>query len=335
MLFIGKTKLEYGLMLAPMAGATDRATREICREHGAEYTVSEMISSAAIKYGDEYTLALGRLSPGELPAAVQIFGHDPGTMAYAAEKVLEDGEKHGAVPSAVDINMGCPVRKIVGNGDGSALMKTPSLICDIVSAVKKAVPVPVTVKIRTGWDAEHKNGAEAARAAEAGGASLITVHGRTRADMYGPGVDLLSIGEIKRAVSVPVVGNGDINCAADALKMFSETGCDGIMVGRGAIGRPWIFSEIRAALTGSVFVSPDAGRIVQTALDQLGRAAEYKGERTAVAEGRRLVAAYFRGFRGAPRLRDALNRCETLGEARDIILSILPMPFDDKPPKDR
>ena len=320
MLFIGKTKIEYGLMLAPMAGTTDRAMREICREHGAEYTVSEMISAAAIKYGDEYTLSLGRLAPGELPAAVQIFGHDPEVMAYAAEKVVEDGEKNGALPTAIDINAGCPMKKIVCNGDGSALMKTPSLICGIVDAVVKAVRIPVTVKIRTGWDGEHKNAVEAAKAAEAGGASLITVHGRTRADMYEPGVDLASIGDVKRAVEVPVVGNGDIGCAADALKMLAETGCDGIMIGRGSVGNPWIFSEIRAALGGEKYSPPDMEEILKTALTQLERAVAYKGERTAVAEGRRLVAAYFRGFRGAPRLRDALNRCSTFAGAKEIIL---------------
>ncbi len=322
MIHIGDAKLEYGLILAPMAGTTDRAMREICRAHGAEYTVSEMISSAAVKFGDGYTLALGRLVPDELPAAVQIFGHDPETMAYAARRVEDDGAEHNAVPTAIDINVGCPMKKIVSNGDGSTLMKDPRLVYEIVRAIRRAVSLPVTVKMRTGWDHLHKSAVEVAKAAEAGGAEMITVHGRTREEMYFPGVDLETIKQVKAAVSVPVVGNGDVKTAEDAARMFYETGCDGIMVGRGAVGNPWIFEEIRAALSGESYIPPRMDMIVSAALSQLEKAAVYKGERIAVQESRRLVAAYFRGFRGAPVLRDRLNRCVSLSEAREIVASM-------------
>lgn len=305
--------LPYGLFLAPMAGYTDRSMRAVCRAFGAEYTVTEMVSSRALCYHDAKTPALARLSAEELPAAVQLFGSDPGCMAEAAAMIAA-GVTGGALPTAIDVNMGCPVRKIVTGGDGSALMKDPDLICRIVRAVRDATPLPVTVKIRAGWDEEHKNAAEAAKAAEAGGASLITVHGRTRTQMYAGAVDLGPIAAVKAAVSVPVVGNGDIRSAADALLMREKTGCDGWMIGRGAVGNPFLFAEIRAALSGEVYTPPTVEERVQTALDQVRRTVADKGEHTGVQECRKQFAEYLHGIRGAAALRAKIHTATSLAE---------------------
>lgn len=307
MLAFGDVRLKHGLMLAPLAGYTDYAMRRVCRLHGAEYEVSEMVSSRALCYHDAKTPLLARVGKEELPMAVQIFGSEPDFMAEAA-KMVASGMGGGEVPSAIDINMGCPVKKIVSAGDGSALMKDAKKVYEIVCAVSKAVSLPVTVKIRAGWDAQHKNAVEIARAAEAGGAALIAVHGRTRSEMYSGCADLSVIAAVKRALSVPVIGNGDIRSAADALRMREETECDGIMIGRGAVGNPFLFEEIAAAFEGREYCAPTVKERIETALFQLRLAIEDKGEAVGVNESRKQFCEYLHGLRGATAVRVAVNK---------------------------
>ena len=315
MICFGNVELKYGLFLAPLAGYTDMAMRTVSRECGAEMTVSEMVSARALCYGDKKTPALARILANELPAAVQIFGSEPEFMAEGAQ-IVARGMDGGVVPSAIDINMGCPVKKIVTAGDGSALMKSPTLVYDIVKAVVSAVSLPVTVKIRAGWDEEHKNAVEVALAVEEAGASLVAVHGRTRNQMYSGKASLETIANVKDALHIPVVGNGDITSAADALRMKRETRCDGLMIGRGAVGNPFIFSEIRAAMDGEAYTPPTARVRMETALHQLRLAIEEKGEREAVLSARKQFADFAAGMRGAAALRAEAHRAETY---RDLV----------------
>ena len=246
----------------------------------------------------------------ELPAAVQIFGSEPEFMAEGAS-IVARGMEGGVAPAAIDINMGCPVKKIVSAGDGSALMKNPTLAYNIVKAVVKAVSLPVTVKIRAGWDEEHKNAVEVACAVEEAGASLVAVHGRTKAQMYSGRAALDIIANVKEALRIPVVGNGDISSADDALRMKRETGCDGVMIGRGAVGNPFLFAEIRAALSGEAYTPPTARERMETALWQLRLAVEEKGEREAVLSARKQFANFAAGLRFAASLRAAAHRAES------------------------
>ena len=310
MLCLGNIKLKYGLFLAPLAGYTDMAMRTVCRAHGAEMTVSEMVSARALCYGDKKTPALARILEDELPAAVQIFGSEPEFMAEGA-RIVARGMEGGVAPSCIDINMGCPVKKIVSAGDGSAIMKTPSLAYDIVKAVVGAVSLPVTVKIRAGWDEEHKNAVEVALAVEEAGASLVAVHGRTRNQMYSGKASLDIIANVKDALHIPVVGNGDIVTAEDAVRMKRETGCDGLMIGRGAVGNPFIFTEIRAAMDGEAYLPPTARERMEAALWQLRLAIEEKGEREAVLSSRKQFADFAAGLRGASSLRATVHRAES------------------------
>ena len=316
MLRFGNIELKYGLFLAPLAGYTDMAMRTVSRKYGAEMTVSEMVSARALCYGDKKTPALARILENELPAAVQIFGSEPEFMAEGA-KIVACGMAGGVAPSAIDINMGCPVKKIVSAGDGSALMKNPSLAYDIVKAVALAVSLPVTVKIRAGWDEAHKNAVEVALAVEEAGASLVAVHGRTKSQMYSGRASLDIIGRVKDALHIPVIGNGDIATAADALLMKRETGCDGVMVGRGAVGNPFLFAEIRAALAGEDYTSPTARERMDTALWQIRLAIEEKGEREAVLSARKQFADFAAGLRGASALRGRVHKAETYAELAD------------------
>lgn len=315
---------EYGnIWLAPMAGDGDRAFRLVCKEHGADYMCSEMVSAKALCYGDKKTPALARITDAEAPMAVQIFGSEPEFMARGARIVLENAKKDGVLPSAIDINMGCPVHKIVSNGEGSALMKNVPLIHDIVAAVVSAVDIPVTVKMRLGWDASQINVVEAAKAAEDAGAAAVCVHARTRSQMYSPGVDITQIGKVKAALRIPVIGNGDIFSAADALNMMRQTDCDGVAVARGALGDPWIFDEIKAALRGENFTPPTINDRVAAAMRQFELSVADKGERTAVVESRRYLGRYIKGVTGVTKIRAALCRASTADEIRELLFSVI------------
>ena len=335
-LTIGGVSLRHGLMLAPLAGVSDHPFRRICRALGAEMTVSEMVSAKSLCYekrsrrasvGDNSKSApLAKVWADDVPMAVQLFGSEPDFMAEAAAMVAEGsyaGCTSEARPAAIDINMGCPVHKIVSNGEGSALLRDIPLAGRIVRAVKAAVDLPVTVKIRIGFDSEHICAVEMARELEASGADAICVHGRTREQMYRPGVDWEAIAAVKAAVSIPVIGNGDIMSAADALNMKEKTGCDGLMIARGAMGNPWLFAEIKAALEGREFLPPTLQERIDTALAQMERMIEEKGERIAIAEARKHLSWYIKGAKGAASARVDINRAETLEQMKEILNRLL------------
>ena len=318
---LGEKEYSLGLCLAPMAGYTDRGMRAVCRERGVELSTSEMISAKAVTFGDKKTALLARILPDEGDVAIQIFGSDPDVMAEAA-RILSHPEE-GAAPAAIDINMGCPVHKIYSNGEGSALMRDPVRIERIVDAVRRATSLPVTVKLRSGIDSEHINAVECALRAEGAGASLITVHGRTRTQMYSGAADRKTIENVKQALQIPVVANGDITDAASAISMLSDTGADGIAIGRGAVGNPFIFEEISAALRGEKYSPPTLSERVETALRQLSISTLEKGESRAVPEARKQIALYLQGFRGCARIRAEINRAATATEVEAILRSAL------------
>lgn len=320
---LGGEKFKYGLSLAPMAGFSDRAMRLVCSEYGAEWSVTEMVSAKATVFGDRKTAQLSRIRADEGRVALQIFGKEPDIMARAAEILATERAEGCILPIAIDINMGCPVNKIFGNGEGSALMRSPELIYKIVAAVSAAVDIPVTVKLRAGVDREHINAVECALAAESAGAALVCVHGRTRADMYSGEVDREIIKNVKHNLHIPVIANGDILSGADAVEMLSYTGADGVAVGRGAVGNPFIFSEIRAALSGCEIPTFTLRERAECALRQLRLAAQDKGERIAIPEARKQIALYLKGFRGAAALRASINLATSYSEVEDIILSAL------------
>ncbi len=317
----GNIEIKHGLFLAPMAGFTDRAMRLVCHNMGAEYSVTEMVSAKAVVYGDKKTHALARILADEGPVGVQIFGSEPEIMARAA-KILAEGEDGGVKPRSIDINMGCPVHKIYSNGEGSALMKNPDLIYDIVRGVSQNIDIPCTVKMRIGIDDTLKNATECALAAEAAGASLVAVHGRTKAQMYSGRVDCEAIRNVKKSLKIPVIANGDIVDAKSALDVLSRTSADGIMIGRGAVGNPFVFAEIVAALSGQDYALPTLDRRIDVALFQLKTAVLEKGETVAVREARKQIATYLSSFRGAARLRTMINRAETYSEIEEIFGSI-------------
>ena len=324
MLHFGNVTLAHGLMLAPMAGFSDYATRRLCRLYGADYCVSEMVSAKAVCYGDRKTPALARITAEEAPCAVQIFGSDPDFMGEAAAR-LSDGVLGGVRPAAIDINMGCPVHKVTANGEGSALMRDPALVERIVAAVKKKTTLPVTVKIRAGWDENHINAPEVARAAEAGGADLLCVHGRTKTAMYSGKADPCVVKAVKIAVSIPVIGNGDIVDIASARRML-DSGCDGLMIGRGAIGNPFLFREIVAMLADRMAPSPTPRERYEAAVQELTWRVEEKGENTAVLESRKQISAYLRGFPTAAAARARLHTATTAREVRECLAVLLTLP---------
>lgn len=333
---IGGYTLSHGLFLAPLAGVSDRSFRRVARRFGAEYTVSEMVSAKALCYEQisrrpvtetrVRTAPLAAVLREEAPMAVQLFGAEPDFVAEAA-RLLESGEYRGACgeipPAAIDINMGCPMAKIVGNGEGSALLKNPALAAEIVRATAHAVSLPVTVKIRAGWDAESINAVEVAKRLEDAGAAMICVHGRTRAQMYAPSADWGIIRAVKEAVSVPVVGNGDVFSGEDALRMLRETGCDGVMIARGAQGNPWIFSEVAAALDGRPYTPPTREERLAVALEHAEDIVREKGERIGVAESRKHMAWYLHGLRGAASARNAVMTANTLDDLRAIFSALM------------
>lgn len=308
---IGSVTLAGRLALAPMAGVTDLAFRQICREHGAALTVTEMVSTKALCYQDKKTPRLLALGEDEHPAAAQVFGHEPETMA--------EGAKIARAVSGcdiIDINMGCPAPKIVNNGDGSALMWDPALAARVIEAVAKAVDVPVTVKFRKGWDEKSVNCVEFARMAEAAGAAAITIHGRTRAQQYSGKADWDAIRAVKQAVSIPVFANGDVAEPADAVRILEYTGADAVMIGRGALGDPWIFERANALIeTGVCPPLPPFAERIGTAVRQIELAAAQKGEYIAMLEARRHVNCYLKYERGLKTFKTricALERLEQL-----------------------
>lgn len=332
---IGNITLENGLMLAPMAGFTDYSFRKICRDRGAEYTVSEMVSAKALCYeqmSKKNTLSPSKTAPlaavrsEENPMAIQLFGSEPEFVAEAAAMIESRNYKScvsEASPVAIDINMGCPMHKIVGNGEGSALMKDPELAARIVEATVKALKyTPVTVKIRAGWDESSKNAPEMAKRLEAAGASLICVHARTREQMYNPGIDMNIITAVKNSVIIPVIGNGDVNSADDALKMLEVTGCDGLMIGRGSLGNPWIFEEISARLANKEFASPSIEKRLDTCLEHIRLIRDNKGEYTAAAEIKKHAALYIKGVRSAASVRDRIMKTHSTEELEAIIFEL-------------
>lgn len=316
---IGK-KEYFPIILAPMAGMADGAFRAICHAHGAGYSTTEMISAKAVCYDDKKTEALAEISESEGAVSCQLFGHEPDVIAQAEARMAEIYAKSGTKICSFDINMGCPVPKIVRSGDGSALMKNPALIGEIVSAaVKSAGDIPVTVKIRAGWDRSSINAAEVAKIAEECGAAAICVHGRTRSQMYEPSADWSIIRDVKNAVNIPVIGNGDVFCGADAVRMMDETGCDGVAVARGALGNPWIFEEISAATEGRTYIQPSKKQRIDGAIAHLRLAVERKGEYKGVVESRAHIGYYTKGLYGSPRVRGALNLAATEKEVEELL----------------
>ncbi len=319
---IGNIELKHGLFLAPLAGVSDRAFRKICKRFGAECTVSEMISAKGLHYNDTKTAVLAAFSEDESPFFIQIFGSDPEIMAESAQKLATNNYKacqNTCLPSGIDINMGCPVPKIAGNGDGSALMKDPELAGRIVKAVSDAVDLPVTVKFRSGWDDEHINAVEFAQTVEKNGAKAICVHGRTKAQMYRDPVNVDIIKKVKESVSIPVIANGGINSAEDAKRMLDHTKCDGLMIARGAMGNPFLFEEITCLLEGREYTPPTMEERMAVALEHIELMISFKGEYTGVMEARKHLAWYIQGQKGAAQTREKVNRANNLDELKEIV----------------
>lgn len=304
--------------LAPMAGVTDMAFRELCTLFGAAYTVTEMVSSKGLVMGDKKSAMLLTLGKEEKTAGAQIFGDDPDIMAKAAVKCLAFS------PSIIDINMGCPAPKVAMNGGGASLMKEPQFAGRIVRAVRDAVDIPVTVKIRKGWDDSCVNAVELAKILEANGADAIAIHGRTRQQMYSGTVDLDIIRAVKKAVRIPVIGNGDITDIVSAANMLEYTGCDAVMIGRGAFGNPWLFRQINAYLdSGIVIPPPSLEEKMAVMLRHIAKMVEYKGEYTAMREARRHAAYYTKGLRGGAKFRAQMSSLETYDDLKEITFRIV------------
>lgn len=316
---IGNLELNGKAVLAPMAGAGDRAFREICARFGAAYTVSEMVSSKALEFNDKKTRELMELGTKARPAAIQIFGSEPAVMAEAAKKAM------AFEPDLIDINMGCPAPKITGPGGGSALMKNPRLCGEITAAVAAAVPVPVTVKMRAGWDENSINAPEVAKICEQAGAAAVAVHARTRSQMYIPPADWNIIKKVKQSVGIPVIGNGDVTGAQSAALMLEQTNCDAVMVGRAALGNPWIFRQIDDYLTESCRIEfpPEICERMLVLMQHVELMCRYKGEARAMREARKHVAWYLKGLRGAAEFRRRAGLLETRAQLKELVQDVI------------
>lgn len=316
---IGNVEIENQLVLAPMAGITNEAFRSICKEMGAGLVVCEMISDKALSFHNAKTIKMTGVSENEHPLSMQIFGADKETLVYAAKWIYENTDA-----DIIDINMGCPVNKVAKRaGAGSSLLKDPNKVYEITKAVVEATPLPVTVKIRIGWDENNINAVENAKMIEKAGASAIAVHGRTRAQMYSGHANLDVIKEVVEAVNIPVVGNGDIVDGPSALHMLEYTGCKAIMIGRGALGNPWIFKEINAYFEGEEFKRPSKEEIYNMIVDQYERLLKLKGERLALLEMRSHVGWYLKGMQGSAQIKNKANQALSFEEVKKILKEYL------------
>lgn len=316
---IGNVEIENQLVLAPMAGITNEAFRSICKEMGAGLVVCEMISDKALSFHNAKTIKMTGVSQNEHPLSMQIFGADKETLVYAAKWIYENTDA-----DIIDINMGCPVNKVAKRaGAGSSLLRDPNKVYEITKAVVEATPLPVTVKIRIGWDENNINAVENAKMIERAGACAIAVHGRTRAQMYSGHANLDVIKDVVEAVNIPVVGNGDIVDGPSALHMLEYTGCKAIMIGRGALGNPWIFKEINAYFAGKEFKRPSKEEIYNMIVDQYERLLKLKGERLALLEMRSHVGWYLKGMQGSAQIKNKANQALSFEEVKKILKEYL------------
>ncbi len=313
---IGQIQISGYASLAPLAGVADRAFREICARFGAAMFTTEMVSAKGLIYGDRKSEELMTLTANERPAAIQLFCSDPEDIAKAIPMAM----KHE--PQMIDVNMGCPAPKVTKNDCGSALLRDPDLCGRIVDAAVRVSPVPITVKIRKGWDNETTTALKVAKICEENGAAAVTVHGRTREQMYAPPVDLEIIKEVKQALTIPVIGNGDVTDGESAKKMYDDTGCDLVAIGRGALGTPWVFAQINAYMKGIPFDAPDVAERMEIMLEHAAKICEYKGERIGINETRKHAIWYTKGLRGKAELRRRMSEITELSQLKAIAREI-------------